>query len=303
MGQGPAKRSKRRDARRSARPAPLVARWASPAVGSAVAPPPASSAPIGPGGGGGAAKGKKIPPVDPGGVKGRKAGGKKGGANAPPPPPTKLSKGQRRRAAIAARKANAGVLTPVPGAPCTEASAPGSHNAPRSTWAQVVGRKASQAAKAAATKSGRGKGGKGRGATTPAPPKSGAPGGAPGLIPRIPRTAAVTITAPVGGEREFSARVTGAMAAIKVADLGIAAMRPKRAVTGALILEIPGSQSSAKAAALKLRLAEQLEGTGIKVQCPLKTAEFRVCGLTELASEDAIRGAIAAQGGCPATSR
>ena len=90
------------------------------------------------------------------------------------------------------------------------------------------------------------------------------------------------------------------MAAIKVADLGIASMRPRRAVTGGLILEITGSQGSAKAAALKAKLAEQLGGTGIKVHCPQKLAEFRVCGLTELASVEAVRGAIAAQGACAA---
>lgn len=108
----------------------------------------------------------------------------------------------------------------------------------------------------------------------------------------------MAITAPAGEEKEFAERVSGAMAAIDVADLGIAAMRPRRVITGGLVLEIRGAQGAARAAALKARLVQQLGGPGIKVHCPQKMAKFRVCGLTELASKEVVRGAVAARGGC-----
>lgn len=56
-------------------------------------------------------------------------------------------------------------------------------------------------------------------------------------MPRVPRAAAVAITALAEDEEEFSTRVSGAMAAIKVADLGITAMWPRRAVGDVMVGE------------------------------------------------------------------
>ncbi|XP_043264233.1 branchpoint-bridging protein-like [Colletes gigas] len=84
-------------------------------------------------------------------------------------------------------------------------------------------------------------------------------------------------------------------------DLGITGMRPTRAVTGALLLAIPGEQGREKATALRARLDGALQVEGVRVACPQKQAELRVSGLSEAATQGAVREALATTGGCGAT--
>ena len=132
------------------------------------------------------------------------------------------------------------------------------------------------------------------------PRRAGGRGDTGPRLPRAPRTAAVAITARIGAserDREaFSDRVSAAMTAIDVAELGITATRPRRAATGGLVFEVPGARGAQQAAALRARLVERLGDPEIKIRCPQKSAELRVCGLTELVAKDAVRRALAAQG-------
>ena len=152
----------------------------------------------------------------------------------------------------------------VSGSQRAPVAAPASRIRPQETWAVVVGRgakkKAAKPAKPAPPPTGDGR-------APRRPVGTGAPGAS---VPRAPRTATVAITAPAGGdaEKEFSTRVSAAMAAIDVGQLSIPAMRPKRAVTGGLVLEIPGAQAAERAAVLRDRLLEQLGNSGIRVHCP-----------------------------------
>lgn len=90
---------------------------------------------------------------------------------------------------------------------------------------------------------------------------------------RLPRAAAVTLTCPPDTYSEAMRTVRDK---INLEDLDIPALRPKKAVTGAIILEIPGPNGAEKAAILKEKM-EALSGMeGVKVARPTKTAEIRV---------------------------
>jgi len=81
-------------------------------------------------------------------------------------------------------------------------------------------------------------------------------------------------------------------------EMWIEYLRPKRAVTGALILEVPGEGSSPKADNLAAKLSQVVGELGVKVARPVKCAELRVTKLDDAATCESIALAIADLGGC-----
>jgi hypothetical protein len=59
--------------------------------------------------------------------------------------------------------------------------------------------------------------------------------------------------------------VTKAQQGIKLAELGITALQPTRALTGALILEIEGDEGGRKAGLLAQRMTEVLRGDPVYI--------------------------------------
>lgn len=113
---------------------------------------------------------------------------------------------------------------------------------------------------------------------------------------RPPRTAAVTLTCPPDGYAE-AMRV--AQGAIDLHELGIKELRPKRAATGAIVLEVPGPNGAERAAVLKSRMEEALKDMeGVRVARPVKMADMRVRDLLASVSVDEVRGAMSSVGGC-----
>ncbi|XP_029165930.1 uncharacterized protein LOC114936781 [Nylanderia fulva] len=73
----------------------------------------------------------------------------------------------------------------------------------------------------------------------------------------------------------------------------------RRAVTGALIYEIPGENGNELADKLALKLRQALSGKeGVKIQRPSKTAEIRMRGLDEAVTPSEIGEAISRDGNC-----
>ncbi|CAK9815590.1 hypothetical protein ANTPLA_LOCUS8712 [Anthophora plagiata] len=182
----------------------------------------------------------------------------------------------------------------------TSGGASASEAGPRETWATVVGRKAAKKKKAfappiskapdkGATTVG-GAGGKAGPAKTSPPRKR---------LGRVPRTAAVSLTVPPGGSVSYAQALASAREKINLAEVGITEVRPKRAVTGGLLLQIPGPEGAAKADALASKLKEALEGTGVKIARPCKRGELRVTGLDDSVTPKEVADAIAAAGACP----
>jgi hypothetical protein len=83
---------------------------------------------------------------------------------------------------------------------------------------------------------------------------------------------------------------------IKLSDLGIAEMRPKRAITSALIFAIADQDASSKASQPAEKGA--LRDFPAKVTVPRKTAKLRVTELEVSIIPEEVVAAVAEAGGC-----
>lgn len=113
---------------------------------------------------------------------------------------------------------------------------------------------------------------------------------------RPPRTAAVTLTCPPDSYAE-AMRV--ARQKVNLRDIGIQALRPKRAATGAIILEVPGPDGADKAAVLRDKMEEALrEMEGVRVARPVKTGDLRIKNIIDSTTVEEIKEEIARLGRC-----
>lgn len=119
---------------------------------------------------------------------------------------------------------------------------------------------------------------------------------------RAHRGAAVVLTVPEDPEGKgptMADVLREATAKIDLEPLGIESLRPKRAMTGALILEVPGQDSAAKADELATKIREAV-GDRAKITRPMAKAEIRIAGLVESATAAEVAEAVAKAGGCRA---
>ncbi|XP_011860719.1 PREDICTED: uncharacterized protein LOC105557924 [Vollenhovia emeryi] len=86
---------------------------------------------------------------------------------------------------------------------------------------------------------------------------------------------------------------------INLGELGIDALKPRRAQTGAIILEISGENAKEKADSLADRMRAVVGNReGVKVTRPAKMAEIRVRDLDDSITVADVREAVAEAGGC-----
>ncbi|KAL0892598.1 hypothetical protein ABMA27_014327 [Loxostege sticticalis] len=119
---------------------------------------------------------------------------------------------------------------------------------------------------------------------------------------RPPRSTAVVLTVqPGAGERgvTYEKAIGEAKRRINISELGIEAVRFRRAVTGATIIEIPGATSNDKADSLAARLKQIFEEGDVKISRPTKCSELRVSGLDDAVTAEEIAAAVAKLGDCP----
>lgn len=115
---------------------------------------------------------------------------------------------------------------------------------------------------------------------------------------KLPRSAAVIIT-PNAEKGVIRAEVMReARSKIKLEDLGIEYIRPKIAVTGAVILEIPGEAGTSKVDGLASKLREVFGEDKARVTRPVKRADLRIAGLDESVTSHELATAMATLGGC-----
>ncbi|XP_018365777.1 PREDICTED: uncharacterized protein LOC108762990 [Trachymyrmex cornetzi] len=90
---------------------------------------------------------------------------------------------------------------------------------------------------------------------------------------------------------------------VDIDSLEISELRPRKARTGALILEIPGTEGAKKADKLAEKIKEALgEEQNVLVTRPEKVAEIRLKDLEESTTKEDILAAIAKKGECPKDS-
>lgn len=160
-------------------------------------------------------------------------------------------------------------------------------------WTEVVGRRAKKKPSSASTHPSAKQEGprtRARGALAQAKPGGNNP------TRRVPRTAAVMLTCPHGG---YAEAVRVARSKIDLREMGIHSLRPKKAATGAMILEIPGPNGVEKAKALHTRMEEALTGMeGVRVSRPVKQGEVRIRDILEETPIEEIKKAFSSQGQC-----
>lgn len=120
--------------------------------------------------------------------------------------------------------------------------------------------------------------------------------------PRVPKTAAITVTIPAGSSSTYAAVMAAAKQRVRLADIGVTNIRQKRAVTGGIIIEIPGIDADSKADDLAGKMRTALcDFADVRIARPIKTGEMRVMDLDESITPEDIAVAVAEAGGCSAT--
>jgi len=121
----------------------------------------------------------------------------------------------------------------------------------------------------------------------------------PTTLKKLPRTAAVQITCPEG---EAAKTMKLARERIKLEELGVRELRPRRARTGALLLEIPGADSNKLADTLAAKMREVLaDEPGVVISRPVKTVEVRIRDIEDSISAEEIAAGVASAGECEPT--
>ncbi|XP_072933739.1 uncharacterized protein [Epargyreus clarus] len=120
-------------------------------------------------------------------------------------------------------------------------------------------------------------------------------------LPRVPKSAAVAVTVPEGSEITYAEVMKTAKAQIQLADLGIPALRQKKAINGGLLLEVSGEDCAGKADALARKLQETVAEMGVRVARPTKQGEARVMDLDDSVTQQDVANAIAGACGCIAS--
>jgi len=116
------------------------------------------------------------------------------------------------------------------------------------------------------------------------------------VLKKPPKTAAIQVVCPPG---QCAETMRLARERVDIRRLGIEELRPRRARTGALLLEIPGANGASKADALAREMQEALrDREGVRVTRPAKTAEIRIKDLEDSVSAVEIANAIADSGEC-----
>jgi hypothetical protein len=107
------------------------------------------------------------------------------------------------------------------------------------------------------------------------------------------------VTVPENATITYAEAMTRVRREVNLDELQITDIQPRRAATGALILEIPCREGGhEKASLLAERMASVLRDTPVKVTVPRKTAELRMTGLEDSTTLEEVVAAVAEAGGC-----
>ncbi|KYQ58856.1 hypothetical protein ALC60_02142 [Trachymyrmex zeteki] len=151
-------------------------------------------------------------------------------------------------------------------------------------WSRILGRREKKKAKEESQNIARDKG-------TPGGKKSSQ------TVRRTPRTAAIQISCRNGAM--YTDVLREAKEKIDIDELGISDIRPRRARTGALLLEIPGTDGSEKANKLANKLKEALQNNcNVLISRPEKMADIRVRDLVDSTTKEELISKCAEIGKC-----
>jgi hypothetical protein len=108
----------------------------------------------------------------------------------------------------------------------------------------------------------------------------------------------MTLTLNEGAKISYAEVLATARGKIPLSEVGIEAIKMRKAMTGAIVLEIPGDKDRKKASALATRLAQILDPATVKVAAPARMAELRVAEIDVSIAKEELRNALALAAGC-----
>ncbi|XP_063836451.1 uncharacterized protein LOC135085606 [Ostrinia nubilalis] len=197
-------------------------------------------------------------------------------ANEAPKGKAKKKKGKKNK------KAEVAPVETAPPVPRTLPPAPASMS---EGWSTVV-------------KKGKTNGDKGKKAPSKGPKRTAQPAQ---IKTRPPRSAAVVLSIQPGATEKgvtYEKAIGEAKRRIDIGELGIEAVRFRRAITGATIIEVPGATSDGKADALADKLKGIFKDDEVRVSRPVKCSEIRVSGLDDSVTAEEVAAAVAKLGDC-----
>jgi len=119
----------------------------------------------------------------------------------------------------------------------------------------------------------------------------------PKFKPRVLKSAVVTITGKPDGAT-YAQILTKAKQNVSLANLGIQELRMRRAMNGALIMELPGPEGKKLAGALRNTLEEVLKDDAL-VKNPVATGEIRLRGIDPATTKEDVAYELEKLSGCP----
>ncbi|KAJ8714141.1 hypothetical protein PYW08_007761 [Mythimna loreyi] len=149
------------------------------------------------------------------------------------------------------------------------------------TWSTVVGRKAKNAK-----------------TSQPVVQASGQNKNQTVKLPRVPTTAAITVSIREGSSAKLGEVMYALRQQIRLADLGIDTVGQRRAADGGIIITVAGAESSHKAGSLASRMREVFNDSDVKISRPTKRAEARILDLDDAVTPEEVAAAIAKVGDC-----
>jgi hypothetical protein len=108
----------------------------------------------------------------------------------------------------------------------------------------------------------------------------------------------VTLTLSEKAKISYAEALTTARGKIPLAEVAIEKMKMRKAMTGAIVLEVPGDKDRERASALATRLAQVLDPATVKVAAPARMAEQRMVGRDISIAKEELRNALALAAGC-----
>ena len=118
------------------------------------------------------------------------------------------------------------------------------------------------------------------------------------ILPRTPRTSAVTVTLNEGSRMSYADVINTARQSIPFVEIGVESLNMRKAMTGAIVITVPGDRDREKASRLATRLAKMLDPATARVAVSTRTAELRVAGIDISINKEELRQALAQAAGC-----
>jgi hypothetical protein len=117
-------------------------------------------------------------------------------------------------------------------------------------------------------------------------------------LPRTPRASAVTVTLSGGAGMSYADVLAQAREKISLEEMGVERVEMRKAMTGAIIIRVPGDKGGDKASKLAAKLTETLDRSAVRIAALLKTAELRVEGIDVSVMKEELRHILALAAGC-----